>query len=736
MNAAIVAGLLLLGSMGDEMGVVKTLFSERRDGRAAESALRQLLKADPSSREANYLLAGALYDWRRFAEARLPAEIAVAADPLDGQARLLMGKIYAEQRCLVKFLVADHTASSDSLSSAKVAMALSASLVDYLASSCKAPLGVGFAVSAGVMMIVGALARGFSVATPGRGFRLIATPLLSVAISLGAHDSALAQPRGVSESSLGMVSSAHPEATQAGVRVLEAGGNAFDAAVAVAATLGVVEPMNSGIGGYGTILTYSARDQRVRFLNSSGRIPAGVDSDAFRAPTPAFERNRRGAKAVSTPANVAAWAALSREYGSADWTSLFRDAIRLADEGFPISVKTAEVVRVAYDSFSPDTRRFYGFKGRPLAAGARLIQRDLAKSLAWIARDRERAISDGPLGAAIDKTMREGGGFLRASDLRASVAEWSDAISIDYRNARVYTAPPPANAFDFLVRLGLMAQFDVRALGHNSVPYLHRFAEVTKHAFAVRLRHAGDPEIAPPPLGLLLSQPYWVEQAHLLSLDRATSFRAPSPSGETSENTTHFVVADAAGNIVSATQTLGNLFGSRIMPAGTGIWLNNSLAYSTFEPKGNPMDAHPGRRKLSGDCPTIIFKGGRPWAALGTPGGHTIGQTAAQMAMNLIDFDMSISGALDAPRVSFIEPNQLAVEEGVPAGVRAELLALGHDVILRALGNAHGLTVEYSPEGRPHRFVGAADRRGEGAARGPARVAPRTDVKEGRTGHD
>ncbi len=146
-----------------------------------------------------------------------------------------------------------------------------------------------------------------------------------------------------------------------------------------------------------------------------------------------------------------------------------------------------------------------------------------------------------------------------------------------------------------LVRLGIMGEVDSRALGHNSVAYLHRFAEVTKHAYWTRLAYSGDPEVKPPPYGLLLSQEYWEEQCAKLDLEHATEFDSTGIlSANESKNTTHFVVADADGNVVSATVTLGNLFGSRIMPEGTGIWLNNSLAYCTFEPAGNPMDAHPG----------------------------------------------------------------------------------------------------------------------------------------------
>ncbi|MCG8606244.1 gamma-glutamyltransferase, partial [bacterium] len=176
---------------------------------------------------------------------------------------------------------------------------------------------------------------------------------------------------------------------------------------------------------------------------------------------------------------------------------------------------------------------------------------------------------------------------------------------------------------------------------------------------------------------------------------------------------------DQWGNIVSATQTLGNLFGSRIMPEGTGIWLNNSLAYCTFEPKGNPMDAHAGRHKLSGDCPTLILRDGKPWVAIGTPGGHTIGQTVPQMVMNMIDFEMNVQAAITAPRISFIEPDFIAIEESIAEATRKRLEEMGHKVrTVGGLGNAHGLTLEYDAEGKPAKFTGGADPRGTGTAKG------------------
>jgi gamma-glutamyltranspeptidase/glutathione hydrolase len=516
-----------------------------------------------------------------------------------------------------------------------------------------------------------------------------------------------------------MVSSAHPLATRAGIEILKAGGNAFDAAVAVAAVLNVVEPMMSGIGGYGTILVYDAESRRVRFLNSSGRIPAALDSDVFRAPTPGYEENRRGPKAVSMPGNVHAWEAMSKEYGRLEWPRLFEPAIRLAGEGFAISERLAGAIKNGYADFPEKAKAFYGKDGAPLKTGDTLIQKNLARSLRLIAGQGAEVFYRGTIAAAIDREMKTTGGFLSKDDLASDKAEWWEPIHINYRGCEVYTASPPATAFPSLIRLGMMSRFDVRSLGHNSAAFLHRFAEVTKHAFWCRLAYAGDPGIKAPPLARLLSEAYWKEEAGKIDPDRAKPFVAPSTTPPSAAHTTHFVVADRWGNLVSATQTLGNLFGSRIMPEGTGIWLNNSLAFCTFEPKGNPMDAHAGNHKLSGDCPTIIFTDGKPWAAIGTPGGHTIGQTVPQMVMNLIDFKMNIQAAIASPFISFSEPDRLLVEERISQDVRDRLAAMGHHVrVVGGLTNAHGIVIEYDQKGRPVRFYGGSDPRGEGLAAG------------------
>lgn len=517
----------------------------------------------------------------------------------------------------------------------------------------------------------------------------------------------------------GMVSTAHPLATRSGLAVLRAGGNAFDAAVTVAAMLNVVEPMNSGIGGYGTILIYDAVRNRTRFLDSSGKIPVNVDSDMFRPPTPNYRENRRGAKAVSTPGNVNAWWAMSSGYGRLEWKELFDAAIQAAEDGIKIDERLARVIELTFSEFNPYAQSVYGKKGKPLKEGDILVQKDLAESFHLIASEGAQAVYNGELGRSIDKMMKEKEGFLTIDDLIADRAEWWDPISIEYRGYEVITASPPSTAFPSLIRLGLMSCFNNPAIGHNTTAYLHRFAEVTKHAYWCRLAFAGDPEINPPPLFRLLNEEYWKETIDKLDMEEAQPFRPPNIVVKSGDNTTHFVVADKWGNIVSATQTLGSSFGCRMMADGTGIWLNNSLFYCTFEPKGNPMDAHPGQRKLSGDCPTIVFKEGKPWIAIGTPGGHAIGQTVPQMIMNMIDFRMSIQQAIAAPRIAFVEPDFILVEQGIDPSVIDALIEMGHN-IRRATGisNAHGLVIEYDAAGKPVRFVGSADPRGKGQALG------------------
>jgi gamma-glutamyltranspeptidase/glutathione hydrolase len=401
---------------------------------------------------------------------------------------------------------------------------------------------------------------------------------------------------------------------------------------------------------------------------------------------------------------------LSKTYGKLPWKSLFEPAIRHAEEGFPISALTAEHIAAELPDFPAPARPIYDRK-----AGERLVQKDLAGSLKLVAQRGAQAIHGGALGAAIERQVRAAGGFLTMADLRENRAEWRDTVSIDYRGRRLIAPGPPTNSWNGLLRLGILGRFDVASLGAASAEYLHLYAEVTKLAYRIRLENASDPDIAPPPLDRLLSEHFWEEAARSIDRRRARPFSISGAAAPSDHFTTHFVVADQAGNMVSATQTLGSRFGSKVFVPGAGIWLNNSLFFCTFEPKGNPMDAFPGHRKLAGFCPMMVERDGRPVIAIGTPGGHTILQTVPQMIVNLLDFGMDIGPAIAAPRISFVEPRELSVEESVPAALREALTARGHDVKpTRRIGNAHGLVAVYDSTGRVAALHGAADPRGEG----------------------
>jgi gamma-glutamyltranspeptidase/glutathione hydrolase len=515
----------------------------------------------------------------------------------------------------------------------------------------------------------------------------------------------------LSESASGMVSTAHPLATEAAAAMLRAGGNAFDAAVAAAATLNVVEPQNSGLGGYGLLLIYDAARKQVRVLNASGRIPAGADRNAFDA-----KANRRGAKTIAPPVNARAWEELSRRYGRKPWKSLFAFAIEKAERGH---VLLEPVNESAFAEFPEHAKTIYGRGGKPLKSGDTLVQRDLGRSLRIVAEQGPGVLHGGELGKRIAAELARTGSFVTLQDIAASRPEWSEPISIDYRGYTVFTAAPPANSFAALIRLGLVSQWNMASLGEDSLEFWHRWAEALKHGEYCRLRYAADPGVASVPLTRLLSTEYWREQAARIDPSKASDFAPPGLSANESANTTHFVVADPQGNIVTMTQTIGNAFGSRVMAPGTGIWLNDSLYYSTFEPRGNPMDVHPGRRKLNSNTPAIVMKHGLPWIAIGAAGGHTIPQTVPFTVARMIDHGKDMAQALASPRIAFVaETKTLHVEPRLAEPVRRSLEAMGHRINVTPIGRLHGLTVEWGPDGKPRKFTGAPDPRGVGAAKG------------------
>ncbi|CAN5724501.1 hypothetical protein BH24ACT21_BH24ACT21_11500 [soil metagenome] len=428
------------------------------------------------------------------------------------------------------------------------------------------------------------------------------------------------------------------------------------------------------------------------------------------------------------------WEALWEEYGSLEWDRLLDPAIEYAENGFVLNAENAGWISSEFYNFPTHAQEIYGINGTPLQTGDLLVQEDLGNSLRRISERGAGAIYGGELGEAMAAAAQQSGGFLTTDDLQRNSAEWKPTIGMDYRGQRVESAPPPNTSWNSLTRLGVMSRFDPASLGHNSIAYLDLYARVTEQAFYERYEYAEDPEVEPTPLDMLLSEEYWSEQAaaidpvlaassgppESISTELASATKTSGTNGEDREHTTHFVVADRDGNVVSMTQTLGNIFGSKVMPEGTGIWLNNSISYARFDATDGSFKVTPGGYRLPGISPTLVMRNGKPQTALGTHGGYYITQTTPQMLMNLIDFDMDIQQAITAPRIAFMEPDSLAVDPSLPDSTFNELVALGYAPYVDeyGLGNAHGLAIEYDEAGEPVRFTGGADPRSDGIAVG------------------
>lgn len=490
---------------------------------------------------------------------------------------------------------------------------------------------------------------------------------------------------------IGAISSAHPLATEAGLKILEKGGNSFDAAVTVASVLNVVEPAMSGLGGYGSTLIYDSEKKEIHYLNSSGKFPKNINPDLMRSPTINYLKNREGAKSISTPGNLKAWKEMHSKYGKMLWSSLFEDAICYAKTGFPLPPYTAKLITDSFKEFSDYSKSFYGKDGHPLQENDLLVQTDLAKTYELIASGGTESFYQGEIAYLLSKQMKKSESFLSIEDLHENIAEWNECIKLNYKGHEIYTIGTPGNGFLALFILGIMNQFPLQELKHNSLRYLHILIEVLKEASKIRAITPGIPAGKDKIISNILTNSNFSSIANLINMTKVSKFDIPYTMEGT--DTTHFVVVDKWGNIVSCTQTLGASFGSKVMVEGTGIWMNNSMTFSTFEPKNNPMDVSPGGYKISGNAPIIIMKNKIPWAALGTPGGHTIPQNIAQVVINLIDFKMNMQEAIDAPKIAFFEESKvICAENSIPNPIVSELKTMGHSIDNDNIANYIGLS--------------------------------------------
>ena len=493
----------------------------------------------------------------------------------------------------------------------------------------------------------------------------------------------------------GMVVTSHPLAAQAGLKMLQAGGNAFDAAVASAAVLAVVEPLMSGLGGVGGYaLIYDAEEQEVRSVDFIGAAPAAADPAAFAAGSRLWDRThpaRDSFLAPLVPGNLAGWAALLEEYGSMSWAEVLAPAIEYAEEGF--AVTSAVNGPFGTSGFGADVARYpYGasifFKGgKPWPVGEVLKQPDLAKTFKAIAAGGPEILYGGAIAETVADFFQRNGGILTAEDFGNYRARWSEPLSITYRGYTVYSQPPGGSGMTVLQTLNILEQFDVAALEHNSEEFVHLVAEAMKLAFVDEDSYNTGKDYAEIPLDRLLSKDYAAAQAARIDASRAQFHAAVRPESDPPtavEHTTHHTVVDKDHNVVTITQTL-------MLPAGvvvpeTGIIFNNGMSYFSLDPESvNIIEG--GQRPRFVMSPTIVTRYDKPYFALGSAGGWTIPQTILQVLVRALDYDMDASEAVNAPRfvvrylansIPYMDGTDLVLEKDFSDEVREALNARGH----------------------------------------------------------
>jgi gamma-glutamyltranspeptidase/glutathione hydrolase len=481
----------------------------------------------------------------------------------------------------------------------------------------------------------------------------------------------------------GVVTSAHPLASMAGIQMLLAGGNAVDAAVAVGSTLNVVEPFMSSAGGIGLMLVSRGRERHV--LDFVGRAPAAANAAAC-----TDDDLVGGPKACATPGNLGGWLAALERFGSMDRARVLAPAIALAEHGVPLTFKSVEFIDAARATLarSPEAQRLYLGNGGPRPGGI-VTYKELGATFRQVAEGGAEAFYLGPVARAIARAVREAGGWLGEDDLAAFKPEWREPATITYRDRQVFSMPPPFSAFQMLETLNILEGYDLKGFRHNSVGYLHHLIEAVKLGSADRLAYAYGDGV---PISGLLSKKYAASQRARIDAKRAAVSEGERHNPEklagqiaeghpmfANEQTTHFACADASGTVVSVTQTLGMPFGSGFAVPGTGIVLNNILKWMDRDP-GSPNLLRPGRKAGTMMSPTQVFRDGVFHVSVGTPGSYGILQTTPQMLLNVLEFGMSIQEAIEAPRVRVYRDRLIDAESRIPAETRAGLAERGHEV--------------------------------------------------------
>jgi gamma-glutamyltranspeptidase/glutathione hydrolase len=526
----------------------------------------------------------------------------------------------------------------------------------------------------------------------------------------------------------GMVVAQEARAARIGVDVLEKGGNAVDAAVAVGFAMAVTYPRAGNLGGGGYMLIHLAEGARDVAIDYRETAPAATTRDIFLDDKGEADprKSRDSALSIGVPGTVAGLALAQSRYGSGKFTlaELIAPGLALARNGFPVGDDVADSLpgvqqRLARWSAS---KIFLHADGSTLRAGDMLVQRDLADTLAAIARDGPRTFYEGSVADKLVAAIRAAGGIMTTDDLKTYQPVVREPVRGSYRGHDIISMPPSSSGGVLLIEmLNIMEGYPLDRLGADSGERLHLMIEAMKHAYADRAVFLGDPATVAAPLARLMSKAYAAELRAGIDPKGArpvTSDGAPPHEGD---NTTHFSVADGAGNAVSNTYTLNFSYGVGLVAEGTGVLLNNELDDFAAKPGapnaygllgGDANAPGPGKRPLSSMTPTIVLKDGRPFIITGSPGGSRIITAVLQVIANVIDLNMPMAEAVAAPRLHHQwSPDLVAAERGFAPELLRDLQARGHKISVgppRTSANS----ILVMPDG----FAGAADPRTRGAA--------------------
>jgi gamma-glutamyltranspeptidase/glutathione hydrolase len=517
-----------------------------------------------------------------------------------------------------------------------------------------------------------------------------------------------------------MVVSPHYLASAAGARMLERGGNAFDAAVAVSACLAVVYPHMTGLGGDSFWLTYQPQEGKVRGYNGSGRAGAGATREAFAGCEAIPSRGVRSA--ITVPGMADAWAAVHEAYGRLPFAETLEPAIGYAERGFPLSPDQHRNARehAAMLAATPETAAIYLPGGRIPAGGARFRQPQLARTLRALAAGGRDAFYRGEIAAEIAGFLRRRGGLLTREDFADHRGDWVEPLRTGYRGCDVYQLPPNSQGFVALMALNVLERFEFGpgAVEHGSFEYYHLLIETLKRCFRDRDEVLTDPAFALIPLDRLLSRSYAAELAAAIRQDRAAEADA-RPMGS---DTAYAAVVDKDGNAVSFIQSLYFEFGSGVVAGETGVLLQNRGSFFSLDP-GHVNCLAPRKRTFHTLMPAMALQGGRLRLLYGTQGGEGQPQTQTALVTRMIDYGMDPQRAVSEPRWlwgrTWGEPTrELKLESRIDPTVASALAAAGHGVRVVApfdgrMGHAHAIKIDDAGF-----LQGGADPRCDGAAIG------------------